>query len=276
MSSRRPFARSMRSRTFTRRSHGNRPLALHNRRVYRRAPVSVGYTDNLLKGIDLQYARGEGPFSGNNPIVTSNVSSNSGILCVNAIRQGTSFYERIGRKVNLKSLQIRGQLSARAPSGLTPEALIVRMMVVYDRQPNGAIPTFDQMFSAASPAGDIASNTVMAPVNLTQTSRFRVLRDKMFTLQPMRGMNVLPDGEGIAPVSDVGGYYSKSIRDFIRLPSLETVYNATNEAPSIAQIASGALYVIFRATVPSRANGDDDVIVAEFDDSNFRLRYVDC
>lgn len=260
-------------RTFPRRSSrfSSRRMALSApmRRRFRTTAVT-GYTDNLLKGVDYSWLRDTSPFS---PIVILNTSTAVGVVPVNVITQGTGFYERLGRKISMKSLQIFGQLRVAAPLGINPQVVNIRMAVVYDRQPNGAIPSFNTIFSAVTTAGEIGAATVMAPVNLTQTSRFRILRDKTWSLQPQRGLNVVDDN-GIIPEADYAGYQGRQVREYIKLPSLETVYNSSASPPTIDQIATGALYIVFRAT-PVTSSLAETPIEAHFDNANVRLRYVD-
>lgn len=105
-----------------------------------------------------------------------NLAAPTSIGALNAIAQGTGESERIGRKVSNNSIHIRGQL---AISPATPQSRLVRILVVKDSQTNGA---------PLSPTDVIASSGTAFAIhgwrNLETVSRFNVLVDKTFALNP--------------------------------------------------------------------------------------------
>lgn len=273
MYGRRTYSRSRSSSQFRR----IRPTAMrrnasavsHYRNAYRnRIPGLMQPTvNNELKAIDFNYGLidADNPFSEISGSTTGGASS----LCVNAIRQGTGFYERIGRKVTCRSLQITGVLNASAEvdADSAPDAVTVRMVVVYDRQPNQSMPAFNQIFASHSNMGEVNTSTVFSPLNLTQASRFRILKDKVYNLNPTIPGPV--DGAASAML-----FREKTVKEYIKLPNLETVYESTvsgETVPGVAQISSGAIYVFMRCSVPAELVDTK----AQFSNSNFRLRYDD-
>ena len=77
------------------------------------------------------------------------------------------------------------------PKGLTYErtnnkfsnssATYARLLVVYDKQPNGALPTYATVMQTRDNAG-AASNTAFSDPNFDNKERFTILRDTTFVL----------------------------------------------------------------------------------------------
>lgn len=97
------------------------------------------------------------------PLVSNDVT-NTNVIGLNLLAQGTDFTNRIGRKVNVRSIQ----LTMRIAQGTTPSDVVVRFMVVYDSQPNGAVPAISDIL-----------DTVAGPVNsfnnLNNRARFKTM-----------------------------------------------------------------------------------------------------
>lgn len=144
------------------------------------------------------------------------------IVPLNLIGSGSGVNQRIGRKITIKSAQVRGTLQIRselAESDLFPDTA-ARIMLVYDTQTNGAIATSAQIFA---PTG--ASVTAWSPMNLDFRERFRVLADKQYAV-----VSTYPSN-GI------------SIKMYKKM-NLETTYNIDTSPGAISQINTGALYLI--------------------------------
>ena len=105
---------------------------------------------------------------------TGSASLATGMVAINLVQQGAAYYNRIGTKAVVKSIAV--QFGLGAPESYTKPGL-VRYMVVYDRQPNGAYPTIGDILQ--NPAGNTFFNT---GVNMTNKSRFSILRDKVVCL----------------------------------------------------------------------------------------------
>ena len=85
---------------------------------------------------------------------------------------GTDFTDRIGRRVNVVSVQVRGYF---IPDYTTPpcQPQMARLMIVEDLQTNGVI---------ATPADILQAVTVSSFMNLNNRDRFRVLREEIMTV----------------------------------------------------------------------------------------------
>lgn len=156
------------------------------------------------------------------PVEKKNIdfSTSMGILAVNqwseidllnGCGQGANAGERIGRKIQLRSLLFRWNDSANAAQK------VIRLLIVYDKQTDGAIiPPITTI---------LAANTINAPMAMGTSERFVVLVDEY--IQPEGGT---PPGGG-SPTR-AGKIYRK-----INLP--QHFLNAGN---TIGDISSGAIY----------------------------------
>ena len=88
---------------------------------------------------------------------------------------GTDFTNRIGRKTLIKSVFLRGLLS-RDLTTASALACQCRMILVLDKQPNGAAPAITDILVAANSYSQLNPNN---------RDRFRVIRDYVETLQPI-------------------------------------------------------------------------------------------
>jgi len=170
---------------------------------------------------------------------------------LNGCVAGSQNYQRIGRKINLKSLQIRGHLF---PSDTTTNTCLVRMLIVFDKQSNGAAPTWGDVIKSQNIAGT-TSSTVTDMLNLDNRDRFEVIRDKTWSF------NYGESSNGYSPCP--GSY---EITEYIRLSDRPTVYNA-GTAGTVGDIQSGSLYVFWFC--------DQAAVTGASVDISYRTRFVD-
>jgi len=99
---------------------------------------------------------------------------------LNGCIAGSQNYNRIGRKINMKSLQFRGMIAAATVATAADDQLC-RIVIVYDKQSNGAAPTWANVVQSQSIAGTTSSAT-SDMVNLDNRDRFTIVRDKFFPM----------------------------------------------------------------------------------------------
>lgn len=162
---------------------------------------------------------------------TSYAIENTGtqLQLLNGVAPGTNDNNRIGRRISLKSLQIHGLIGIT--DSTTSAASCARMIIVYDKQPNAAAPTFANIIQSQNIAGTTASD-IYAMVNLDNRDRFEIIRDKWFNFGFVD--NTATQAVATSPSSHV-------INEFIKLGNRETTFNA-GTAGTIADITSGSLY----------------------------------
>ena len=83
--------------------------------------------------------------------VLSSTNTNGGIYLLNGIQEGVGSWNRIGRYMWNKSIELDLTLRYTSSYGALDTAITsgewVRAVLVWDKQPNnGAIPTFDTIF----------------------------------------------------------------------------------------------------------------------------------
>jgi len=190
--------------------------------------------------------------------VIDTTNTNEDIAVLNLIDPGPAAYNRIGRRVFLKSVRLFGELRmALAPEAPTTmmTSLLVRFVLVWDKQPSGVLPTFDQIFGSTLRDG---TNTVtyIDKVLPSQMERFRIIGEWFEKAEP----NFYdPD-------------YQVYLSVFDRLMSLRetSVYSGQTSPCTIADISSGALYLIARAN----QNADSFATIA-LAPCRARLQYTD-
>lgn len=166
---------------------------------------------------------------------TSAVTSAGPVTCLNATQEGSGMWNRTGRKIRLISAYINGVFTPKTGAAATAVAEYARVIMFYDRQSNGTLPTLAMLLEAKNQAGTL-TNTVYDGLNLDNRDRFSVLADHRVLLPPL--------GTANSPVQIGGGSDGGSFSRFTRLNGLETVYNSTANPATYAQIATGGLFVM--------------------------------
>ena len=102
------------------------------------------------------------------------LDSTGTVTTLNLIRTGTSFNNRIGRRIKLRSVYIQGQI---ANSGAAAVAGTVRILLVHDKQANGAVPTYADVIASVDQAGT-ATSAFLDHMNMNNRDRFNILVDR--------------------------------------------------------------------------------------------------
>lgn len=171
------------------------------------------------------------------------------VLPLNIINEGTSVSQRVGRKVAIKSVQVRGKIVL---TGTNDTGVGCRLMLVWDKQVNGVIATAPDILS------DAQGDDPYAFMNLDNRERFVVLMDKQYTFAPMDYATVTPNSPG--PIS----YNVKKYKSMA--PDTYTIFDGTGAG--IADISTGALLMVM---VSDAANASNVVLPY----LRFRIRYTD-
>jgi len=103
--------------------------------------------------------------------------TNTSALAVNltSIGQGVGDNMRVGQRVRLFNLTIRGLISFFPAASGTVQPDTLRLIIFYDRQTNGAAPAWSNLIA------NIASgtNSAIDPPNWYERGRYKILRDWM-------------------------------------------------------------------------------------------------
>lgn len=168
---------------------------------------------------------------------------------------GADFTQRIGRKVMLRNLYIRGFLSTDpASTAGTSNGIVTqccRMIIFADLQPNGAAPAVTDLLNTA---------TSVSHLNLNNRDRFKVYCDKQWVFGPYLHITTATQAEAM------NSQQVYSLKKYKKI-NQEMVFNAVNGG-TIADVTSGALYMFWiGSTVAGGADGVANVTT--------RIRYTD-
>lgn len=180
-----------------------------------------------------------------------NTTGTSANICTPIL--GSDFTNRVGRRITMTSVQIRGMIipeyAGSGTVGITAPQM-VRMVLAYDRQPNALLAGVNGFLTAPFPT---------AFLDLNNRDRFQVLVDRQWVLDPWMYSTT-------ATQSYAFGGTSKEFKVFRKI-NLETVFNAVNGG-TFADIVSGALVLFFVGSSVAGAQDANAII-------NTRVRFVD-
>ena len=141
----------------------------------------------------------------------------SSVQLLNGCAQGTTAVTRVGTRIYMKSLLVRGCFTLTVPtSPPTPW----RFLVVYDKESNGAAPVATDVLSA---------DTISSPMNLYKPGRFVILMDEMMHNEQNAGIQAA----------------AYSINRYVKM-GLPVLFNNGN-AGTVADISSGAIYAFIHS-----------------------------
>jgi len=166
---------------------------------------------------------------------------------------GSDFNQRIGRKIVLKSVYIRGACSVEAASTQTIGFVsnqLIRFIVFADMQPNGAAPNISDVLAQAVPTSQL---------NMDNRDRFKIYSVREYVFDPWfrsAGGDDIMFNRTCYPIKK----YKKL--------NLEVIYNGTNGG-TIADINSGALYMLWLGSQTAGTGADSIATLST------RVRYDD-
>lgn len=165
------------------------------------------------------------------------------VTALNLCATGTDFTDRVGRKILLKSVNLLGhylpQDSAVAPT-------LCRVMVIYDKQPTGALPAITDI---------LKSSDSREQLNLNNRDRFAILCNELVALGIQQ--NTATQALAGSPTDKVIHIYKKL--------NHEVIFGST--AATIAAVASGTLLLV---TV-----GDNTAGAGYVASLSSRVRFID-
>lgn len=159
------------------------------------------------------------------------------VALLNGIARGDDINERIGRKVVLRSIEMRVESVSTNTTGLDQNH---RVLVVFDRQANA---------TALTPADVLTAVDINSPRNLTNRSRFKIIYDNLHHLNAS------------------GESGSHKVIDWYKRVWFPVTFNS-GDAGTIADIQTGSLYLV---VVGNQAPGGTAGAVG----GKVRVRYTD-
>lgn len=194
--------------------------------AYRRGPpVSVQASQGEFKSVDVS-------LNG-----TCDNAAGGRVVLLNGLARGDDIGGRNGREVVMKSIETKFNLYVTAGTGVDQTH---RVVIVYDRQTNGAAPVLLDVLSAA---------TAYAPRNLENRRRFKIIFDRTVALNAS------------------GESGSHQVLSFYRRLAHPTTFNAGN-AGTVGDITTGAFFAIFYGNIAAGATAGSAT-------GTCRMRYED-
>jgi len=153
-------------------------------------------------------------------VVTFNSTGGGSVTPLNLIQRGVEEWNRIGRTICLKRIQVAIIDSTLSFSG--------RAAIVYDRQPNGVLPTFLTIFNGYDQTGTLIGEPALW-IHPDYEDRFIIVH-QWFVYQPPSG--VAGDSTGTVNMLEAD----------CDLSGLTTQYKSDSNPAVIGDVATGALY----------------------------------
>lgn len=215
-----------------------------------KAPAKISKI-SVQRKQSIQDARGFSRFLGSKAekkvndlaIATYPFDTTGSVTALNLIATGTDFTNRVGRKILMKSVNIIGVVQ---PNDTSVSTTLCRALLIYDKQPNGALPAITDILNTSNSKDQI---------NLNNRDRFVILRDWFQALAPQ---------QDTATQAYAGSPTTNNLHMFVKL-NHETIYNST--AGTIAAVTSGSLLLV---TVGDSTNTNTYSLSA-----STRIRFID-
>ena len=150
-------------------------------------------------------------------------ATSQSIVLMNSVGQGADTNTRIGRKIRHMSCQIKVCISSLTASTLSDSGF---WSLILDRQPNGALAAFTDIFDTTAGLSGLAPRTI-----LTSQERFRVLATEQWRIGA--------SGQGAEPY-----IYNRYI-DMSKLKGQDAIATFSSGAAGIAAFNSGALLLVY-------------------------------
>ena len=198
--------------------------------------------------------------NGNGSGVVLSLNTTPLVTPLNLVQSGAGFYNRIGRRIEMKSLHLTGLIHS---TGKQADQDYCRLLVVYDRQTNGALPAASDILKDYDQSGS-SSTGVFSGINPDNRERFVILAD--YRLAMPGTSDTAPGISANHAVDPVAPTFN--INRFIPLKNLQTQFQAEHNPALIGDISTGAMYLV---TMGSFASTTEPWRF----DAKWRLRYRD-
>lgn len=248
------------ARKYARKTYGPRmPPGFVRVSQRRNDPMQIISYQQTRPGGEIKSIDVVNPTNGATPVAFT-INSTAQLTPLNIVTSGSSMFNRIGRKISMKSVHLQGYMVNTG--NVQANGSFARIIIVYDKQPNGALPNYTDVFTDQinNTGGDIKISNPSSGINLNNRDRFEIIVDRRFFLPGTTATGVSAQ---VAATCDPMHFeiYSK-------LKNREVHFKADSSPGVIGDIATGSLVLI---TIGDKASGSDPWGM----DLNIRLRYSD-
>lgn len=155
---------------------------------------------------------------------------------LNPIAEGVSVWQRLGRKYHIKQVCFKYRLEKVVTTATNGD--IGRILIVYDRQSNGAAPAIADVVNGRISAGTATGVPSMDYQNRDNLDRFRILYDKVLVLPNDTLTGALVTGSG----GDREKVMVHNVK--INLKGAGLAVRCSDTPGTIAALAEGSLHLI--------------------------------
>lgn len=231
------------------------------RTVPRGPPAILKSRKGEVKALSTSFADADAPGAG----VALACNTTGTFILLNAIQAGSGFFNRVGNKIEMRSIRFTGQIRSLNVSR-SAVADYLRVVIVYDRQSNGATPALTDVFQDTDNVGNNHTDS-LSGINLNNRDRFAIIMDKRIMLP-----QATDTAGALTNVFPNSFQHEKwdTIDEYRKLKGLVTHYGTSSNPAAIGDIKSGALFLIAFTAVNAAASE-----IFAINNWNARLRYDD-
>lgn len=169
--------------------------------------------------------------------VKINATGSVSLICIPTL--GSDFNNRIGRKIQIRSIYLRMRALITAAEDMSQVAVapqVGRIMLVVDAQPNGTLPSITDI---------LVGNNVQSHLNADNRDRFSIIMDKELVFDAYQY------GAGASAGWARTIHYVKKYKK----TNTQVIFNGTNGG-TIGDIMSGAVYLVM---LGNHVSGQTDI-----------------
>lgn len=159
-------------------------------------------------------------------------------VLLNRYSAGTGPTETLGRRVTNLSLLVRMNVTASVAINTQMAPTVVRVLVVYDRQPSNAAPSVANILGGTTYG-------VSSPLNLAFSDRFSVIMDEKQPLGGLFATGTATNAFGEVPKPVLIDRYVK-----LKLPTV----SSSSFGGTVATIAEGGIYMLAFSDIAAANN----------------------
>lgn len=196
-----------------------------------------------------------------NSTLEPEMDDNQNIILLNWLGPGSGSWNRVGRYVNMASIRLRMKYTINwyispfrdmgNPAVAAPPTIIdscnFRYLIVYDKQPNGVLPSKSEILRYQLYDG-VEGGGWDAMLAYDNMERFIILKDETITVQAPPITQLFQYDTTVDPPKLIQQTYPQMAQErhvdcYLRL-NLKTNFKNENQTPTIADISTGALYLV--------------------------------
>lgn len=182
------------------------------------------------------------------------VNTTGSLTLLNGCVRGTDIGDRVGRKILVKSIYIRGYCSSELSTTFTASTnaitQLLRMIVVYDNEANAGTPLITDILKTA---------LSYSQLNIDNRDRFTVLADEQYVIGAV--------STNSTPALLAGSEQGANVQRYIKC-NHPVIYNSSNNG-DYSDINTGSIWMVWIGNVAAGTGTDGNARVST------RVRFTD-